>query len=282
MSTVGDALRAARAAAVDRLDAQLLLGHLLGRDRAWLLAHDDDALPAPIATQFETLVARRRAGEPVAYLLGEREFHGLSLQVDARVLVPRPDTEVLVDWALELLRTDLAALPHPAVVDLGTGSGAIALALRHAWPAATITATDASAAALQVARANGGRLGLAVEWREGSWWLPLAGQTFDLALSNPPYIAAGDPHLGALSAEPPHALTPGASGLEALEEIVAGALAHVVPGGWLLLEHGFDQAAQVRGLLTAAGFGAVQTRQDLGGQPRCTGGRRPPGNRSVA
>ncbi len=274
MTTLRDALAAARAQGLDRLDAQLLLGHVLGRDRTWLLAHDDEAVPGERLAQFEALVARRRAGEPVAYLLGQKEFHGLTLQVDARVLVPRPDTEVLVEWALSLLRNELAAPPHPAVVDLGTGSGAIALAVRQACPAAAVAATDASAAALEIARANASGLGLEVEWLQGSWWTPLAGRSFDLALSNPPYIAGNDPHLAALAAEPRSALTPGDSGLEALREIVAGAAPRLRPGGWLLLEHGFEQGAAVRELLAAAGFSDVQTRLDLAGQPRCTGGRR--------
>lgn len=273
MTTLRDALLKARAAGLDRLDAQLLLGHVLGRDRSWLLAHDDEALSAAPLASFEALVARRRAGEPVAYLVGEKEFHGLTLRVDARVLVPRPDTEVLVEWALALLSTELAAIERPAVVDLGTGSGAIALAVCHAVPRATVTATDASGDALAVAQANADRLGLAVEWQQGNWWAPLAGRVFDLALSNPPYIAAGDAHLTALVAEPHAALTPGASGLEALQELVAGAADRLRPGGWLLLEHGFDQDAAVRQLLATAGFGAIETRHDLAGLPRCTGGR---------
>lgn len=274
MTTLRDALLNARAAGLDRLDAQLLLGHVLGRDRTWLLAHDDEALSAVQLASLQALVARRQAGEPVAYLLGEKEFHGLTLRVDARVLVPRPDTEVLVEWALALLTTELAAIERPAVVDLGTGSGAIALAVRHAHPMANVTATDASGGALAVAQANADRLGLAVEWLQGSWWAPLAGRVFDLALSNPPYIAAGDAHLAALAAEPRDALTSGASGLEALQELVAGAADRLRPGGWLLLEHGFDQDASVRQLLVAAGFDAIATRRDLAGLPRCTGGRR--------
>ncbi len=274
MTTLRDALLIARAAGLGRLDAQLLLGHVLGRDRTWLLAHDDEVLSAAQLAALQALIERRRAGEPVAYLLGEKEFHGLTLQVDARVLVPRPDTEVLVEWALALLSNELAAIERPAVVDLGTGSGAIALAIRHAHPTATVTATDASGGALAVAQANADRLGLEVEWLQGSWWAPLAGRVFDLALSNPPYIAAGDAHLAALAAEPRDALTSGASGLEALEELVASAADRLRPGGWLLLEHGFDQEAAVRHLLAAAGFGAIETRCDLAGLPRCTGGRR--------
>ena len=274
MSTLREALSAARAAGLDRLDAQLLLGHVLRRPRAWLLAHDDGALSAEQLARFEALVARRREGEPVAYLTGEKEFFGLPLQVDARVLVPRPDTEVLVEWALALLRSDIVTTRPPAVVDLGTGSGAIALAVRRAFPLAIVTATDASAEALAVARANGDRLGLPIEWLRGSWWSPLTGRRFDLVLSNPPYIREGDPHLTALTHEPSSALTAGASGLDDLRRIVAGAADHLNPGGWLLLEHGFDQAADVAQLLQDAGLSAVQTRHDLAGLARCTGGRR--------
>lgn len=273
MTTLDAAFAAARAAGVERLDAQLLLGHVLGRPRAWLLAHGETELSDADAARFAALVQRRRAGEPVAYLLGTKEFHGLTLQVDARVLVPRPDTEVLVDWAIELLRGELAA-PAPSVVDLGTGSGAIALALKHACRQAAVTATDASADALAVADTNAAALGLSIEFVHGSWWQPLAGRRFHLALSNPPYIADADPHLAALRAEPRAALTPGGDGLGALREIVAGAAAHLAPGGWLLLEHGFDQAEAVQQLLARAGFAEVQTHHDLGGQPRCTGGRR--------
>lgn len=274
MKTLRDALAAARAAGLARLDAQLLLGHVLGRDRAWLLAHDDAALTGAQAARLEALMARRRAGEPVAYLLGEKEFHGLTLQVDARVLVPRPDTEVLVDWAIELLRGELAAIEQPAVLDLGTGSGAIALAVKHDCPSAALTATDASSEALSVAQANATRLGLSVEFRRGAWWQAVADRRFHLALSNPPYIAAADPHLAALTAEPGMALTPGPEGLEALRAIVAGSADGLEAGGWLLLEHGFDQAGAVQALLRDAGFTRIETRQDLGSQPRCTGARR--------
>jgi release factor glutamine methyltransferase len=274
VSTVREAIGAARAAGLERLDAQLLLGHVIGRDRAWLLAHDDEPLSNGQQALFDALVTRRRQGEPVAYLLGEKEFHGLALQVDARVLVPRPDTEVLVDWAIELLRHDMAGIQHPSVVDLGTGSGAIALAVKRDCPAAAVTASDASADALSMARANAQRLGLTVEWVQGSWWSALPDRQFDLALSNPPYIAAGDAHLEALAAEPLAALTPGPSGLEALREIVAGAPSHLRPGGWLLLEHGHEQGDAVRALLEAAGFVETGTLCDAAGLPRVTMARK--------
>jgi len=267
---VADALRRARELGVARLDAQLLLGHHLKQPRAWLLAHDDALLDTALAAAVAADLERRAAGEPLAYLVGEREFHGLLLQVSPAVLVPRPETELLVDWAIEVLEDRLAA-----VVDLGTGSGAIALAVKHRCPAATLTATDASAAALAIAEGNAGRLGLAVEFTAGDWWQPLAGRRFDLALSNPPYIAGGDAHLRALTHEPQAALTPGGDGLAALRCIIAGAPQHLRAGAWLLLEHGYDQAAAVRQLLIDSGFAEANTRHDLAGLPRCTGARWP-------
>lgn len=271
-ATVAQALRAIAALGIDRLDALLLLLHALQRpvhERAWLLAHDDDALPTGAWPAVAALCARRRAGEPVAYLLGEKEFHGLALQVDARVLVPRPDTETLVDWALEVVQ----GRDRPTVLDLGTGSGAIALALQHARPDAVVDAVDASADALAVARENARRLGLAVRFAQADW-LAGAASGYDLIVSNPPYIAAGDPHLPALAHEPVSALVSGADGLDDLRRIVADAPAHLAPGGWLLLEHGHDQAGAVRALLTAAGLEAAQSRPDLAGIERCSGARR--------
>jgi len=274
--TLAQALLNAQTQGLDRLDAQLLLGHLLGQPRAWLIAHDADTLPPDTATAFAALCDRRAAGEPLAYLVGEREFHGLTLQVSPAVLVPRPDTETLVDWALALLVGELASRPSPEVVDLGTGSGAIALAVKHRHPAAQVSAVDLSDAALAVAKANATRLGLVVDFHAGSWWQALpGGRRFDLVLSNPPYIAGEDPHLPALRHEPTLALTPGGDGLDAIRAIVIGAPAHLRPGGWLLLEHGWDQAKAVAALLQTAGFQAVATHQDLAGQPRCTGGRWP-------
>ena len=273
--TVDEALALARARGIDRLDAQLLLAHVSGRPRTWLLAHGDEPLTAAGAASVHAAIEQRAAGVPLAYLTGAKEFHGLTFQVDRRVLVPRPETELLVDWALEVLRGNPApggAIPRG--VDLGTGSGAIAIAVKHAHPAIEMHAVDLSADALAVARGNAARLGLDVHWHAGSWWQPLVGQRFDLALANPPYIAGDDPHLAALGHEPRSALTPGPRGLEAFEAIVDGAAAHLRPGAWILLEHGFDQAAAVAGLLAARGFGAVSTRRDLAGQPRCTGARR--------
>ncbi|MCA0311970.1 MAG: peptide chain release factor N(5)-glutamine methyltransferase [Proteobacteria bacterium] len=276
MKTLGTALRQLQTDGLPRLEAQMLLLHALGQPpqaRAWLLAHDDDALPADAATRLHALATRRLAGEPMAYLTGEKHFHGLRLRVDARVLDPRDDTETLVDWALALLPPDAPR----RVLDLGTGSGAIALAIAHARPRARVTAVDASADALAVARANAGRLGLALELRHGDWLAPVAGERFDLIVGNPPYIAEGDPHLPALAHEPRSALVSGADGLDDLRRIVATAPAHLAPGGWLLLEHGWDQAAAVRALLAGAGFTQVQSRRDLAGIERCSGGCHHPG-----
>lgn len=274
-ATLAALLARAQAAGVARLDAQRLAAHDLGRTREWVIAHDDALLDAAAADTLATLLGRRAAGEPLAYLVGEREFHGLVLAVTPDVLVPRPETELLVDWALERLAAWRARSQVCAVIDLGTGSGAIALAVAHAAPWARVCASDASVTALAVARRNAERLALPLELLAGDWWQPLAGRRFALALSNPPYIASGDPHLPALAYEPQCALTSGSDGLDALRQIVAGAPAHLLPGGWLLVEHGFDQGPALRALLGAAGFEAVETRCDLARLPRCTGGRLP-------
>lgn len=267
---IAQALAAARALGVDRLDAQWLLCHHLGQSRSWLLTHDDQPLSPDMVQALYAQLARRAAGEPLAYILGEHSFCGLSLRVSPAVLVPRPETELLVQWALELL----PQAPAQTMVDLGTGSGAIALALAHAQPALHVTATDASAEALAVAYSNAQRLGLSLgmEFAQGPWWGPLAGRRFGLAVSNPPYIAEGDSHLAALKHEPTEALTAGADGLDDLRNIIQGAAAHLLPGAWLLLEHGHDQGVAVLGLLAAAGFSLCQTRNDLGGLARCSGG----------
>lgn len=277
-TTAREALQAARQTGLDRLDAQVLLLHCLGRehhDRAWLIAHDSDTLPTEAVERFTALCQRRLAGVPVAYLVGQRKFHGLTLQVDARVLDPRPDTETLVDWALDVLAGQTA----PTVLDLGTGSGAIALALQHRRPDAQVWAVDASADALAVARGNAERLSLPVRFRLGHWlrdWSTGTTDTpparFELIVSNPPYIRADDPHLAALTHEPLQALASGADGLDDIREIVAQARAHLRPGGHLLLEHGWDQGVDVARLLEQAGYGRVEHRQDLAGHVRCTGG----------
>jgi len=274
--TVRDLLLQARALGVERLDAQLLACHGLGCSRSWLLAHDDAPLAPGDGQALQRLLERRASGEPLAYITGEREFHGLSLQVSPAVLVPRPDTETLVDWALELLARELASVNVPRVLDLGTGSGAVALAIRHGCPRAAVHASDRSAAALDAARRNGQRLGLAVQWHPGSWWDAVPGQHFDLVVSNPPYVAPGDPHLAALQHEPTQALVPQddpGDGLADLHRIVAGARDHLSPGGWLLLEHGAVQGSAVRAGLARVGLADASTRLDLAGRPRVSGAR---------
>jgi len=271
--TLAQALAQARTLGLERIDTQMLLLHALARPdagRAWLLAHDTDALEPAVHEAFRALCQRRAAGEPVAYLTGCKEFYGLQLAIDARVLDPRPDTETLVDWALEVM----APLPAPSVVDLGTGSGAIALALQHQRPTAQVLAVDASTDALAVAQANAQRLGLPVRFAQGHWLVGVEGR-FDAIVSNPPYIPAADPHLAALTHEPLQALASGADGLDDIRTIVAQAPAHLTPGGWLLLEHGHDQAETVSALLWAQGFAQVQSRNDLAGIARCTGGQWP-------
>ena len=274
--TVGGALESARTIGVDRLDAHLLMAHMLGRSRAWLLAHGDDALSGEHANAFEALAARRAAGEPFAYLVGEREFHGLALRVDPSVLVPRPDTETLVDWALSLLERQLRDVERPAVLDLGTGSGAIALALKSACPRADVWAGERSEAALAVARDNARRLGLAVRFAQGDWWAALDGlddvPRFDLVVSNPPYIAADDPHLAALTHEPRSALVAEDDGLADIARIATQAPPRMRAGGCLLIEHGWQQGEAVRAILERAGFKEVGTTLDIEGRPRCTGG----------
>jgi len=268
--TVAAALAQARRCGVARLDAHLMLARLADVDRTWLIAHDDALLAAGLSSRWASWLERRASGEPLAYLLGEKEFHGLLLHVGPAVLVPRPETELLVDWADLLLGDGGGRID---VVDLGTGSGAIALAVKHAHPEARVVATDASPGALAIAKANAERLALPVEFIEASWWQGLEGRRFDLVLANPPYVRADDPTLLTLAHEPRMALTPGGDGLSALAAIVAGAVEHLRADGWLLLEHGFDQAEAVGDLLRQAGFEEVQTRRDLAGHPRACGGR---------
>jgi len=293
---IGDALAQAQRLGVARLDAQWLLCHLLQRPRVWLLANDQQALPEPLASLFESGVQRRLAGEPLAYITGWVEFCGLALQVTPAVLIPRPETEGLVHWGLACLQQAAAPQRLLHALDLGTGSGAIALALQRgcqrAGLAVQMLATDASRSALAVAQANAERLwldqglglslglsqhpGPHIHWSCGPWWqaVPAASQ-FDLVLSNPPYIARGDVHLLALQHEPQAALTAGPQGLDDLRQIIAGAVAHLLPGGWLLLEHGHDQARAVSELMAQQGLTALCTRPDLAQLPRLTGGRRP-------
>jgi release factor glutamine methyltransferase len=254
------------------LDAEILLAHVLGRPRAFLRAYaGDDVLPAD-QDRFRSLLARRLDGEPVAYLTGRRGFWSLDLEVDPGVLVPRPETELLVETALDAM----ADRPAPQILDLGVGSGAIAVALAVELPSARITAVDASAAALEVARRNATRAGVDnIEFLQGSWYQPLAGRRFDAIVANPPYLAADDPHLPALAHEPAGALIAGPTGLEALEEITAGAPGRLHAGGIVILEHGSGQGAAVREMCARAGLQAVETRRDLAGLERATLARRP-------
>jgi len=257
-----------------RHEAELLLLHVLGRERSWLFAHATDLVDPASGQAFAELLQRRLAGEPVAYLLGRRGFWTLDLAVSPDTLIPRPETERLVELALERLPE---ATPL-RVADLGTGSGAIALALASERPQARVVATDMSPGALAVAAANARRHGLDnVAFRHGSWHAPLAGERFDLIASNPPYIASDDPHLarGDLRFEPASALASGRDGLDDIRLIIAGAAAHLLPAGWLLLEHGWDQGAAIRALLADAGFVEVATEVDLEQRDRVSLGRRP-------
>ncbi|WP_182267296.1 peptide chain release factor N(5)-glutamine methyltransferase [Stenotrophomonas maltophilia] len=259
-----------------RHEAELLLLHVLERPRSWLFAHATDPLAAADLAAFEALLARRVAGEPVAYLTGRRGFWTLDLEVDPATLIPRPETELLVELALERLPPDQSL----QLADLGTGSGAIALALASERPQAQVLATDASPGALAVAARNAARHELRnVRFAEGGhdWYAPLQGARFDLIASNPPYIASDDPHLaqGDLRFEPATALASGVDGLDDIRRIVDGGQAHLLPGGWLLIEHGWDQGAAIRALFDAAGFAEVQTVQDLEQRDRITLGRRP-------
>lgn len=255
-----------------RRESALLLQHVLAVSDAWLVAHADDHIDEARAAAYRGLVERRVHGEPIAYLTGTRGFHAIELKVTPSVLIPRPETEVLVDLALQWIPADA----DRAVADLGTGSGAIALAIAKLRPRARVVATDVSVAALALARENADRLGLDnVEFAQRDWCRGFGDARFDLIAANPPYVAAGDPYLheGDLRFEPPLALSPGSDGLAALRTIVRDAHPHLREGGWLLLEHGFDQAAAVRELLSVRGYTEVFTKRDIEGRERVSGGR---------
>ncbi|TAG25080.1 MAG: peptide chain release factor N(5)-glutamine methyltransferase [Burkholderiales bacterium] len=277
MPTITSLLKGATAQGLPRHEAHYLMLHACGRathDRAWLLTHEADLLKDELVQRWQDAVMQRQSGVPVAYIVGSKEFHGLQLKISPAVLDPRDDTETLVDWALELIPLD-----EPfKVLDLGTGSGAVALAIRAQRPLAQVTATDASAQALAIAAANSAALELPVRFvqtnvRDPHWFSALEGQVFDLIVSNPPYIAQGDRHLAALKHEPAMALTSGKDGLDALRSIITNASSHLPSGGHLLLEHGYDQAERVCGLLSVNGFVDAITRHDLGGLDRCSGAR---------
>jgi release factor glutamine methyltransferase len=275
---VGDAaLAAARAFAAQsgseegRRDAQVLLGFALGVSWAWLIAHSGDTLEPEAAERFRVLVFRRLQGEPVAYLVGQREFHGLAFRVNPDVLIPRPETELLVDAALDRLPVGEAR----EIADLGTGSGCVAIAIARARPKARVVAVDCSTPALNVAADNAARLGVQPEFVLSDWYEGLAGRRFDLIVSNPPYVAEHDPHLarGDLRFEPRSALAAGPDGISDIRRIIAGAARHLCAGGWLLFEHGHDQQAICRDLLLDTGFSELVSIEDLAGLPRISGGR---------
>ena len=271
MTDVRGALIAATQRLGERIDAEILLLHVLGKPRSWLIAHADDVMDRDVQTAYASLVERRVAGEPVAYITGRRGFWSFELEVTPATLIPRPETELLVELVL-------ARLPYAAggaVADLGTGSGAIALAIAHERPGAQVVATDASAKALAVAQRNASSLGvLNVAFAQGDWLTPLAGRRFNLIVSNPPYIEAADPHLGQgdLRFEPADALASGSDGLDAIRRIVGDAREHLEVGGWLLFEHGWNQGEAARALLHAAGYAEVVTVQDLERRDRVSGG----------
>lgn len=270
--TLSSLQHAANNLGINALDADRLLLSVLRRsasERTWLRVHGSEAVSANTTTRYLALCQRRLDGVPLAYLTGERGFYGLTLHVDSRVLDPRPDTETLVDWALDVLQSQAA----PRVADLGTGSGAVALAIQHQRPDAVVWGVDASTQALEVAQANAVRLGLTVHFTQGNWLSPPPDQLQHLIVSNPPYIPENDPHMAALRHEPRQALTSGHDGLDDIRIIIEQAPACLRNGAWLLLEHGYDQASAVQALFTQRGFVHVESRKDLGGHVRCTGGQ---------
>lgn len=259
---------------IDRLDARLLLEHVCGCSHADLIARPELEITESRATRLEELLRRRESGEPLAYLLGSAWFCGLEFNVGPAALIPRPDTEVLVNVAAE----KAIALESSAIVDLGTGSGIVAILIARLCPRAQVTAVDVSSVALDVARVNAQRHGVNIRFREGDWYAPLGDERFDLIVSNPPYVVAGDPHLqqNGLPFEPIQALTDGivgGDGLACIRRLIDGASAHLHTGGWLLMEHGYDQAVEVRRLLAQAGFDEVASWRDSAGIERISGGR---------
>jgi release factor glutamine methyltransferase len=265
--------QALAAAALDAVDARVLMRHTLGVDDAYLITHAAQALSGAQSATFDALVARRVAGEPVAYITGRREFYGLDFEVTPAVLIPRPETELLVDFALEKIAVDNAI----RVLDLGTGSGCVAISIAKLRPHAQVVAVERSAAALAVARANARRLGATnLEIIASDWFGALGAQPFDLIVANPPYVATGNPHLanGDVRCEPRDALAAGADGFDCIRAIVASALRYLKAGGWLAFEHGYDQAARCRGLLAQAGYQNIFSRADIAGIARISGGRR--------
>lgn len=256
---------ALRTSGIDAREARLLLAAATGFSEASVLAFQEKTVPSEAEERFLDFVGRRSKGEPVAYILGRKEFYSLDLTVTPAVLIPRPETELLVDLVL--------ARKPASVLDMGTGSGAIALALKHHLPGTRVVASDSSAAALEVAKRNATRFNLNIELRHGRWFEAVAGERFEAVVCNPPYVAAGDPHLAHLQFEPQLAIESGADGLDAMRIVIREAPAHLLPGGWLLLEHGMGQQEAVRSLLEAAGLETTSGWPDLAGIPRVAGGR---------
>ena len=275
---IGEAWRAA-SRRIDRLDARLLVEHVVGCTHADLIARPETPLSAEQSAALDALVARRAAGEPLAYLTGSAMFHDFEFHVSPAVLIPRPETELLVELGAKFAAERARTCPAPRIVDLGTGSGIVAITLARLCPQAAVSAVDVSPEALAVAAANAARLAPAVRLLAGDWYAPLAGERFDLIVANPPYVVSGDPHLAlnGLPFEPQGALTDGVAGgdgLACIRAIVSGAPMHLAAGGWLLIEHGYDQAAGVQTLLRAENFSEVQSWRDLAGIDRVSGGRR--------
>lgn len=271
LRTVAESLAWARAE-IGAVDARVLLCHVTGWNAAALIARGDRPLSGPLAVRYEALVARRHQGEPVAYLIGEREFYDRLFRVTPAVLIPRPETELLVELALQ----QRGGFRQPRILDLGTGSGILAITLALEWPESNVCAVDYSRDALWVAMANAARLGASVSFIESDWFGALSADRFDLIVANPPYVALDDLHLqsGDVRFEPPGALASGQDGLDAISQIVAAAPPYLEEGGWILIEHGYDQAAAVRSRLVDAGFVGVESWQDLAGIERVSGGRR--------
>ena len=258
---------------IDAREARLLLAEVCGFSQAGLIASAEQEIPFEVENAFSDLAKRRLQGEPVAYILGRKEFYGLELAVDRSVLIPRPETELLVELALERIKERTPGRVAASLLDLGTGSGAIAIAVKFNRPETRVVAVDSDPSALATAKRNAARLNLQIDFRHGRWFEPVMGERFELIVSNPPYVASGDPYLADLRFEPQAALVAGADGLDCIRDIVNAASGHLRPGGWLLLEHGLGQGGAVRKLLAGAGLESATTWPDLAGIARVSGGK---------